>query len=151
MEALDLARKRHARTRQAFSIVIVDIDHFKNVNDSYGHLQGDTVLRDMAPVLQRTLRAGDLCARYGGEEFMLLLEQTRAEEAVACAERLRRLVEQQEFAGFHPGFSVTISLGIAEFADGESVDQCIARADAALYGAKRSGRNRVQIAETAGV
>jgi len=148
MDALTLARDRHARTGQAFCVVIVDIDHFKNVNDTYGHLQGDVVLRDVALVLQGTLRACDLCARYGGEEFMLLLEQTRAPEAAVCAERLRLLVEQQRIAGFAPDFSVTISLGIAEFADGESIDQCIARADAALYGAKRGGRNRVEVADT---
>ncbi|MED5618444.1 GGDEF domain-containing protein [Ideonella sp. BN130291] len=147
MDALDMAAKRHARAGQAFSIVIVDIDHFKHVNDTYGHLQGDVVLREVALVLQRTLRACDLCARYGGEEFMLLLEQTRAKEAQVCAERLRQLVEQHRFTGFDPKFSVTISLGIAEFADAQSIDQCIARADAALYRAKRAGRDRVEVAD----
>jgi diguanylate cyclase (GGDEF)-like protein len=149
MDALDLARKRHSRTRQAFSIVIVDIDHFKNINDTYGHLQGDAVLREVAIALQRTLRACDLCARYGGEEFVLLLELTRADEARACAERLRLLVAQHRFAGFDADVSVTISLGVAEFADAERIDQCIARADAALYRAKRSGRNQVAVADTA--
>jgi diguanylate cyclase (GGDEF)-like protein len=147
MDSLDLARKRTLRTRQTFSIVIVDIDFFKKVNDTYGHLHGDAVLRGVAAALQRTLRESDICARYGGEEFMLVLEQTRAEPAAQCAERLRRIVEQERFAGFDAGFSVTISLGIAEYADGESVEQSVARADSALYRAKRGGRNRFEVAD----
>ena len=146
MESLELARKRHARTRLPFSVIVVDIDHFKNINDSFGHPQGDAVLRELARLLQSTLRDCDLCARYGGEEFMLLLEKAGAEEAARCGERVRGLVEKQKFAGLPPGFSVTISLGIAQFAEGESVDQCIARADAALYRAKRGGRNRWELA-----
>jgi diguanylate cyclase (GGDEF)-like protein len=146
MDALDLAHKRQARSRQTFSIVMVDIDHFKQINDTHGHLQGDAVLREVAQALQRTLRGCDLCARYGGEEFMLLLEQTRAEEAGVCAERVRLLVQQHAFTGFDAAFSVTVSLGVAEFADGETLEQCIARADAALYRAKHGGRNRVESA-----
>jgi diguanylate cyclase (GGDEF)-like protein len=150
MDALKLARDRHSRTRQAFCVVIVDIDHFKAVNDTHGHLGGDTVLREVAQVLQSTLRSCDLCARYGGEEFMLLLEQTRVQEATICAERLRLLTQQHRFGGFDADYSVTISLGIAEFVDGESIEECIARADAALYAAKRGGRNRVEVAHARG-
>jgi diguanylate cyclase (GGDEF)-like protein len=150
MDALEMAYQRQARNGQTFSVVMVDIDHFKQVNDVHGHLGGDAVLREVALVLQRTLRACDLCARYGGEEFMLLLEQTRAEEARICAERLRSLVQQHRFADFGAGFSATVSLGVAEFAAGERLDECIARADAALYRAKRAGRNRVEVAAPPG-
>lgn len=149
MEALDAARKRHARSRLPFSIVLADIDFFKRINDTHGHLQGDAVLRGVAAALQRTLREIDVCARYGGEEFMLVLEQTDVEQALACAERLRGIVQREAFEGFDAGFSVTVSLGVAQYGEGESLEQCIARADAALYRAKHEGRNRVSAAEAA--
>ena len=145
IEALEMAKKKALRSGTVFSIVMVDIDLFKDVNDTYGHLSGDAVLKGIATTLSETLRETDLCARFGGEEFMLLMEQTRIGQAGICAERLRALIEQQRFDGFAEDFTVTASMGVAEFQNLEAVSETISRADNALYRAKAAGRNRVEL------
>ncbi|MDP8255337.1 MAG: diguanylate cyclase [Candidatus Alcyoniella australis] len=132
--------KRAKRYNKIFSVVMADIDYFKNVNDTYGHPAGDKVLRSVAKVLSDQIREVDIVARYGGEEFVLLLPETPKEGALVSAERLRESVSQVEFDGMS---SVTISLGVSTFPDdaGE-IDELIKRADTALYQAKRDGRNR---------
>ncbi len=145
IDALEQARRKAARSGTAFSIVMVDIDLFKKVNDTYGHLAGDGVLKGVASALTRTLRETDLCARYGGEEFMLLMEQTRSEQAVICAERVRTLIQQQKFDELADDHTVTASMGVAEFRPSETISEMIARADSALYRAKDAGRNRVEV------
>jgi diguanylate cyclase (GGDEF)-like protein len=129
---------RAERSGAPLSVLVVDADHFKAVNDTYGHQTGDDVLRHVAAVLRRESRAGDLAARYGGEEFVVVLPECSLEEALAAAERLRRAMPEGAPVAF------TVSIGVAtapqHAADAEGL---VARADAALYRAKRGGRNRV--------
>jgi len=116
-----------------FSVAIFDIDHFKQINDRDGHLHGDRILRRLARLLEESVRETDVVARYGGEEFVVVMPQTDLEGVCVFAERLRRKAEQQS--------SVTISGGVATVLDGDTPDTLLARADAALYGAKTAGRN----------
>lgn len=122
----------------------LDIDHFKHINDTFGHLKGDEILKEVAGVLKTTLRETDICARYGGEEFMLVLEHADKEKAKICAERLRQLIEARKFLQSEENFSVTASLGYTTYRPKEELSQMISRADEALYRAKNSGRNRVE-------
>jgi len=122
-----------SRYRTPFSVAILDIDHFKQINDREGHLHGDRILRDLARVLQELVRETDVVARYGGEEFVVVMPQTDLEGVCVFAERLRHQVEQ--------GTAVTISGGVSVALDGDSAETLLARADAALYSAKSAGRN----------
>ncbi len=144
MELLELEKKRADRTGQLFFLIMLDIDHFKKVNDTLGHIVGDQVLKVVTNKLQDSLRATDFCGRYGGEEFVLVLGQTTREGAHICAERVRRLVELAQFPELGIGFQVTISLGITVYQLGEELSKTISRADKALYVAKNAGRNRVE-------
>jgi diguanylate cyclase (GGDEF)-like protein len=130
---------RAGRYGQPFAVLLLDLDYFKKVNDRFGHSVGDTVLKEIAAAVQRQLRETDALGRWGGEEFLVLCPGTGQEEAVAIAERLRRLVEGL-------AFGVTISCGLTEYRHGDTVDVLINRADRALYGAKRDGRNTVRLA-----
>jgi diguanylate cyclase (GGDEF)-like protein len=126
--------------------LMFDIDKFKGINDRYGHAGGDAVIRAAADLIRGHRRPGDMAARLGGEEFVLLLPETLPEEALAIAERIRAATEATvvEHEGCRIGF--TTSIGVASLTAGESLDDWIARADAALYRAKQSGRNRVIVA-----
>ncbi len=136
--------QRAKRHRLPGTFLMVDLDHFKQKNDTYGHLVGDVILRDVAQLMKRHLRGVDLIARYGGEEFILLLIETGPEAAMAIAERLRQLVEVHPIRAYDETLSQTISIGVASFPDdGQELQQLIDRADEALYRAKRTGRNRV--------
>ena len=136
---------RAAQTGKPVCVLIFDIDHFKGVNDVYGHDAGDDVLKDFSERLRRAVRGIDLVARYGGEEFMLVMPETDAEFAGDVAERLRSEVEKVPFSTRSGALiPVTVSIGIAEWRGvSETAENLISRADAALYAAKRSGRNRV--------
>jgi diguanylate cyclase (GGDEF)-like protein len=134
------------RFHSACSILLIDIDYFKKVNDTYGHLVGDEVLVDVAQLLERTLRDYDLIGRYGGEEFLVLLPMTSLKEAQVLAERLREEVESSEEITSKQGFGVTISIGVAQISEHDSQKQLLQRTDEALYRAKAIGRNRVEIA-----
>lgn len=127
------------------SLIMIDIDHFKKFNDTYGHQQGDTVLKEVARLIKEQIRKMDLPARYGGEEFAIILPETDLEAAVLVANRLRKKVEMHEFPGQETPLHVTISLGVAEFSteNDKSKEALIKKADDALYRAKESGRNRV--------
>jgi diguanylate cyclase (GGDEF)-like protein len=131
---------RHARQ---LSMLMVDIDHFKNVNDTYGHLAGDSVLRDLASILKKRLRPDDEIGRYGGEEFCAILPETSLEGAVRIGEELRHLVEGHSFVVEGEQIKVTISIGAAELKKGMDMKAIYKAADEMLYQAKRSGRNRV--------
>jgi diguanylate cyclase (GGDEF)-like protein len=133
---------RAARLGERLSVIIADLDHFKSINDQYGHPTGDQVLARSATVFGGHLRPYDLAARYGGEEFLLLLPGTSNEDAIIIAERIREEVAKLEVPGCPR--QITASLGIASWIKGESPDELVARADAALYNAKHSGRNRVE-------
>ncbi|MBK1681057.1 GGDEF domain-containing protein [Rhodocyclus tenuis] len=132
------------------SLLIVDIDHFKHVNDRYGHLSGDRVIRIVAQILKENVKGRDTAARYGGEEFAILLPDTPLAGAAHLAEKIRATVEKliiKRASSKEPLAKITVSLGVASYSAGESASDFIARADAALYAAKNQGRNRVNIAE----
>jgi diguanylate cyclase (GGDEF)-like protein len=123
--------------------LLTDIDHFKKVNDTYGHPTGDEVLRRVAAILKASARKIDIVARYGGEEFAIVLEGTDRQGAFQLAERIRQEVEQQSFASQQGAFQATLSIGVASYPD-DARDKAdiIARADQSLYAAKHGGRNR---------
>lgn len=134
------------RYEEAISLVLLDIDHFKRVNDSYGHEAGDDVLRRVARIAQAGIREADLVARYGGEEFIVLLPNSPTELAAVVAERIRSGIEQAFRPGLDPIGTLTISAGVAGCVPREeTLDELIHRADQALYRAKENGRNRVEI------
>jgi diguanylate cyclase (GGDEF)-like protein len=131
---------RHSRQ---LSLLMIDIDHFKLVNDTYGHLAGDSVLRDLASILQRRLRPDDELGRFGGEEFLAILPETPIDGAINIAEELRNRVEQHSFVVEDEQIKVTVSIGAAELKPGMDLKGFYKAADDMLYQAKRSGRNRV--------
>ena len=142
----DLQREiaRAGRLNASLSVIIADLDHFKSINDRFGHILGDSVLVHAAAVFATQSRPYDLAARYGGEEFILLLPATTTEEAVAIAERIRKEVEGLEVPECPA--RLTLSLGVASWRTGEAPESFVSRADAALYHAKDAGRNRVEVA-----
>jgi len=132
------------RSGEPFSLVLLDIDHFKKVNDTHGHASGDIVLSRVAGRIRRTLRKYDTAYRYGGEEMAVLLPRTRQRQAVGIAERLRQNIENQKFRGADGQLiPVTISLGVAQFHPDDDVDMLFGKADKRLYRAKDQGRNCV--------
>ncbi|MFA5164917.1 MAG: diguanylate cyclase [Candidatus Omnitrophota bacterium] len=127
-----------------FSVLMIDIDHFKQVNDTYGHQIGDLVLKEIADVLRGSVRSSDVVARYGGEEIIVLLRGDSFKDAANVAEKIRKACENHAFSDLHDKtFNVTISVGYSGFKEGDSVDMIIRRADEALYNSKTGGRNRV--------
>ena len=135
---------RAGRHGDVFSLLMIDIDHFKNINDYYGHSIGDEVLRRFGEVLTARLRQNDVAARWGGEEFVVLADGANLDNARMLAEQIRESVATTTFS---PVPRVTVSVGIADYQEGETGDDLLRRADKALYGAKRNGRNRVIAAE----
>lgn len=131
-------------TGRAFSVLLLDIDHFKAVNDTHGHGAGDDTLRAFAQRVREHLRQGDTCARYGGEEFVVVLPGTTLVAALEVAERLRQGVADASLISV-PLVRATVSIGAAQHLPGESVEQLLGRADSAVYAAKRSGRNQVRV------
>ena len=142
-QAFDLMLSRAQRRRGPLCVILTDIDHFKRLNDTYGHPFGDQVLREVARVLEHAVRQVDQAARYGGEEFAVLVEDSDAEGGINLAERIREDVAALNVAHDSGPVSVTLSLGVAAFpGDGRTKQELIERADSALYHAKESGRNR---------
>ena len=143
--------KRAARYNSTFSLIMLDIDLFKRINDTYGHLFGDEILKDMASLVKGCLRTMDILARYGGEEFAILLPETDLEDSVLTAERIRMVVENHEFFPLSKGepVKVTVSQGVTVFPSSgiEKRSDIVAKADAALYEAKEAGRNCVRYKE----
>jgi diguanylate cyclase (GGDEF)-like protein len=139
---------RHKRYGGIYSVIIFDIDHFKNVNDTFGHQCGDFIIKSISSRVSSLIRNVDYVARYGGEEFCCVLPETGIQPAANVAERFRDAVSQQDNNFDNNVIKVTISLGVAEFReDIESSSRLIKKADEALYRAKREGRNRVVVAE----
>jgi len=136
--------QRARRYKKSLAFVMMDIDHFKQINDTYGHLQGDQVLAELAKILVAGKRESDVAARYGGEEFALILHETAAEGAQILADRIRASVEEATFPG---GLKLTISIGIAATDDEAQFTSLMEKADEALYEAKEGGRNRVVLAD----
>ncbi len=141
---IEAEHARAARSGKPLCAIMLDIDHFKMINDTHGHLTGDDVLKWLAAVLKKTLRTSDILCRYGGEEFLVVVPETTIETARHLAERLREIVEQNEIIlNGSIRLRLTISLGVADLKTGESYEHLIFRADQALYAAKNAGRNRV--------
>lgn len=143
VQALSDESNRCQRTPGAFSLCIMDVDHFKHVNDNYGHQAGDEILRELAKAVIADLRAIDSFGRYGGEEFLLILPQTSLAGARIKSQRLCSTIEALRFNGLPADFSISVSIGVAEALPDENTDDTLARADRALYKAKEGGRNQV--------
>lgn len=141
LEALTRDLARRERSNISVAVIIIDIDHFKAVNDHYGHFAGDTALRTVAAVLSAQIRSGDVVARIGGEEFALACVDADKEEMRHLAERLRTAVATRAVHYADLRFNITISLGLAFHEPGESLEKLLKRADGALYQAKENGRN----------
>jgi diguanylate cyclase (GGDEF)-like protein len=143
LEALDKEVMRARRHVRDLSFLMLDIDHFKKINDVHGHLAGDYVLKEVARLIQHRIRRDEVLARYGGEEFAIILPETNLEGARALAEGLRERIEQSRFVFQGEIIRVTISIGGALLEDDKVSTDLIGRADEKLYAAKRAGRNRV--------
>ena len=141
-EAIEKELELSARYGVELALILVDIDHFKHVNDSYGHAAGDMVLAGVADVLRTCTRDTDSLGRLGGEEFVVLCRRSSRDGAIAAAENLRIAIAGHAFPGAGP---LTASFGVAAYRNGDSRDSLLERADAALYSAKRNGRNRVEV------
>jgi diguanylate cyclase (GGDEF)-like protein len=146
---LELAERecaRAARHNVPLALLMVDVDHFKNINDTWGHLAGDDALRGIADACRSTIRRSDLLARYGGEEFVILSPQAGVRNAAQLAERLRARTQSIRIESLGRTIPVTVSIGVAEFQPQRmDLDALIAEADRALYDAKRKGRDRVEV------
>ena len=148
MEVMDAELRRARRTRGTLSVVMFDLDHFKAINDRYGHLCGDAVLAQVGHRMKAVLRVSDMKCRWGGEEFLALLPETPVAGARRVAETLRHDLEQHPVLWNGHTVVITASFGIAEVMPGETdASAVVGRADAALYQAKQDGRNRVEVAE----
>jgi diguanylate cyclase (GGDEF)-like protein len=149
METIKNEKHRCERSGSVFSICILDVDLFKHVNDTYGHLVGDEVLQAIAKVAAGALRQTDYFGRYGGEEFVLVLTGTMVDGAFITAERIRTRIQALRFPAINPDLTVTVSIGIADLRFNEETELTFKRADDALYKAKQTGRNRCIIATPA--
>jgi diguanylate cyclase (GGDEF)-like protein len=148
-EHMEKEVQRADRYKRTLSLIMIDIDHFKKINDTYGHPVGDIVIRSIANLFENTIRKSDTAARYGGEEFALILPETDIKGAVILAERLRKMAEQMEIEADGNKIKVTISIGIATYdpsAGLRSKAEIIDAADRALYNSKQTGRNKLSIA-----
>jgi diguanylate cyclase (GGDEF)-like protein len=145
-ETLKRELARGTREKYTVSFVMIDIDHFKRVNDTFGHKAGDAVLQSLAALLQKRSRASDIVYRYGGEEFLAILPKVAAEAALQIAEKWRKDFAESTHILEHGGAKITISCGIATFPKhGSTSSELIANADRALYQAKHAGRNQIMI------
>ena len=132
------------------SVCLLDVDHFKSINDGHGHAAGDQVLAAIGALLRRELRTVDIAARWGGEEFVVLFRQTDGDDGVLAAERIRNAVQRLEISAAGKKILVTVSIGVAEFVVDDSAEAFIECADRAMYRAKLGGRNRVEREPTRG-
>jgi diguanylate cyclase (GGDEF)-like protein len=139
--AQELART--SRTKTPVSIALMDLDHFKRVNDTYGHNTGDEILKGFSAVLRQNIRRYDTACRYGGEEFLLIMPQTPLDEAVKIANRVLDVLDSAPVSTTNGEIQISISAGVVEIKDGEDIERCIDRADKLLYQAKEDGRGRV--------
>jgi diguanylate cyclase (GGDEF)-like protein len=144
LEQFEREVSRAKRYRRELSLMMFDIDHFKDINDSYGHLAGDYVLKQLATVIKGKIRREDILARYGGEEFVIILPEIDGGNAVIFAEKVRKIVEKAPFKFEDTRISVTISVGLGTLTESDDAASLIKRADEKLYEAKAAGRNCVR-------
>jgi diguanylate cyclase (GGDEF)-like protein len=142
-DEIKLQIARYQRYKEPFSLLMFDIDYFKSVNDTYGHDVGDRVLKALSRLVSNHIRTTDIFGRWGGEEFVVILENTRKEEAFVIAEKLRKMVQTHTIDG---KYKITISIGVTQYEEPESREDVIKKADEALYRAKENGRNQVVVA-----
>ncbi|OYV28152.1 MAG: hypothetical protein B7Z82_03400, partial [Halothiobacillus sp. 20-54-6] len=142
--ALEIARMK--REHGPLCLAIWDIDHFKNVNDIFGHQAGDKALHVVGKTLNKLIRDVDMVARYGGEEFIMILPRANLQQAFVVLERIRETLANTAFRFKDKPLKITLSCGVAEFAPNETSEEVLARADEALYRAKANGRNRTEMA-----
>jgi len=128
------------------TLALADIDHFKSINDTYGHETGDKILTEIARVITSHIRNYDVCGRWGGEEFLIIMPEVSVPNGTRIVERLRTTIYELHIGIGDQTIKLSASLGIAEYRPGESISETINRADAALFAAKRAGRNRCEIA-----
>jgi diguanylate cyclase (GGDEF)-like protein len=133
---------RSQRYNNELTVMMCDIDHFKVVNDQYGHDKGDEIIKSLATIFKTGLRKQDSLARWGGEEYLFLLPETKGEQAIQLAEKLRRKIEETQYEQDDKTFSVTISIGLHQIVSTDTINQAITKADTNLYKAKEQGRNR---------
>jgi len=136
----NIEMEKAKRGLQKLSLFVLDIDHFKKINDNYGHVQADKLLVNLAQILEKNVRKSDIVARFGGEEFVILLPETEIERAKEVTSRIKKEITEDNIMKKH---SLTISGGLTEFIKGDNAEKMIKRADKALYDAKNSGRNRL--------
>jgi diguanylate cyclase (GGDEF)-like protein len=146
MEKIDREGSRSQRHQHPFTIMLINVDRFKQVNNTYGYNAGDDVLVEISRVLRGCVRNEDICARWGGEEFLLLLPETTAESSLSVANKVLESVSMTEFKANKPGIRITVSIGICEHDPAKSVQECISSANQSLMMAKQGGRNRYIIA-----
>jgi diguanylate cyclase (GGDEF)-like protein len=141
---------RATRYERSFSLLMLDLDHFKQINDSHGHRVGDIVLQEISALILSSLRTNDIVARYGGEEFAIIAPETDLKGAAVLAERIRKAVEELEISVDSATVKATISIGVATYQPGKisaTKSEILDAADARLYDAKRNGRNRLSVAK----
>ena len=143
-EAIENEIVRSKRYNSPFSLILLDIDDFKNINDSFGHNVGDEVLVRFSSIIRHTIRESDIAGRWGGEEFLVVCPETTVDGAKSLAEKLRNSVENSVFKG---AGNITASIGVTGIHHGDSVNRIINRADKALYSAKQTGKNRVTVSQ----
>ncbi|RLC49137.1 MAG: hypothetical protein DRI23_09675 [Candidatus Cloacimonadota bacterium] len=144
LESINYEKFRIERSHEVFSIIICDIDDYKNVNDTYGHNAGDFVLKEVSRLVEHALRKQDLVGRWGGDEFLMILPQTAIKGGRILAENIRKKISETKFEYREYIINVSMSFGVAEFEAGTSLHECIKTADDALYKAKEKGKNAVQ-------
>ncbi len=142
-EALHYEVEKSRRYKTPLSLLFLDIDDFKRVNDTLGHLKGDKIMRQVAAILKKGIRQADLLCRYGGDEFVMLLSQTPPDQAMVLAERLRQRIAQSSMNRLEQGLKITVSIGVAGLEPEMSTESLIKEADEAHYRAKQAGKNRV--------
>lgn len=147
LEKAQQEENRFERTNKLFAFIMFDIDHFKNVNDTYGHECGDKVLVSVSRVFEKAIRAQDILARWGGEEFICLLPETGLDGGKHVAEKIKKTVESYGHECIDVPFSVTVTMGVSVYDGSCSIEECIRRADDALYKGKKDGRNQVVVAD----
>lgn len=147
MEKMERELSRSERYGRTFSLMLLDLDNFKQLNAKYGYNDGDDVLVEVARVLMSCVRNEDVCARWGGEEFLFLLTETAIEGTTILARKILESISMTEFKANRPGIRITASIGVCEYQVGQSIYECVSRADKALRQAKQAGKNRIMVAD----